>query len=320
MDDRTVISVYIGGGTPTLYPPEAILNILSLIRRSFHLAADAEITLEAHPATLNPENLAQYHQGGIDRLSIGVQSFFDDDLKRLGRHHTANETRAAFSAAREAGFRNISLDLIYGLPGQTQTRWEENLHAATVLHPEHLSLYGLSIEEGTLFHKISDDLRLPSEEEQIIQYQTAGQRLSRAGYQQYEISNFARPDYACRHNLLYWNRGEVLGLGLAAHSYLDLTHWANPDALHVYIDQLQAGHLRIEGIEKISPAQARIEQICFGLRKTEGIPDDLYHAGADITAQADLLIRDGLLIRDQGRARLTPRGMLLVDEVVFTFA
>ncbi len=311
----TLASIYLGGGTPTLYLPQEILGLLSLIREECTVASDMEITLEAHPATLTQENLTAYRQGGINRLSIGVQSFLDKDLLLLGRNHTAADACSAYASARAAGFDNISIDLIYGLPGQTVAAWEENLATVLSLAPEHISIYSLSIEEGTLFHKTVDHLLLPSEEEEILQYEHAQRRFVLSGYRQYEISNFARPHFACRHNLLYWDRGEVLGLGLAAHSYINRQHRSNTDLLSLYISRVEEGVLPVEQMEEVDPAEERRDRIIFGLRKTEGIPEDLLKSDARLVKEADLLVLEGLLIRHEGVLRLTSRGMLMADEV-----
>jgi oxygen-independent coproporphyrinogen-3 oxidase len=185
--DRVMTSIYFGGGTPTLYPPEVLADLLSLCEKLFPISGDVEVTLEAHPATIDPSNLGPLREGGINRLSMGVQSFSDAHLEALGRHHTAEAARLAFHAARAAGFANIGIDLIYAIPGSSLIEWEETLQSAIHLSPEHLSLYCLSIEEGTLFHKKEKQglLSLPSEEETILLYQTAQKRLKEAGYHQY---------------------------------------------------------------------------------------------------------------------------------------
>lgn len=319
--ERTLTSIYFGGGTPSLYPPDVLTRFLALCRDTFDIAPDAEITLEAHPATLRPSNLRPLREGGINRLSMGVQSFSDAHLEALGRHHTAEEARAAFHTARDAGFTNIGIDLIYALPGQGREGWGETLEEAIALAPEHLSLYGLSIEEGTLFHKKERQglLSIPTEEEAAALYRTARWRLSEAGYEQYEISNFARPGHACRHNLLYWNRNETLGIGLSAHAYIDREHRENTGSLPAYLDRLAVGTLPIAQIEKISPEEARKDRILFGLRKAEGIPFELVGSEDSLREVAERLIREGLLSVERGRLRLTPNGMLLADEVAVAF-
>jgi oxygen-independent coproporphyrinogen-3 oxidase len=319
--DRLMTSIYFGGGTPTLYPPGALVDLLSLCRESFQMAPDVEVTLEAHPATIDPSNLGPLREGGINRLSMGVQSFSDAHLEALGRHHTADAARLAFHAARAAGFTNIGIDLMYALPGVSLMEWEETLHSAVELSPEHLSLYCLSIEEGTLFHKKEKQgrLSLPSEEEIILLYQTAQRQLKEAGYHQYEISNFARPGVACRHNLHYWNRNESLGVGLSAHSYLDREYRANTDSLSAYLDQITSGRIPIAQTEKISLQAALKDKIIFGLRKTEGIPNHLLSQDRSFEKTCRKLIEEGLLIEEEDRLRLSSKGTLLADEVAIAF-
>lgn len=319
--ERVLTSVYFGGGTPTLYPPDLLVKLLSLCRASFPMAADAEVTIEAHPATIDLSTLAALRGGGINRLSMGVQSFSDAHLEALGRHHTAEAARLAFHAARAAGFANIGIDLIYAIPGSSSIEWEETLQSAIVLSPEHLSLYCLSIEEGTLFHKKEKAglLSMPSEGEMIQLYQAAQKKLKEAGYDQYEISNFARPGYACRHNLLYWDRNESLGVGLSAHSYLDREHRANTDSLPDYLDQVASGRLPIAERGEVSFDAALKDQIIFGLRKTEGIPLQLLGQNRSFEETYKRLVEEGLLIEEKNRLRLSSKGILLADEVAIAF-
>jgi oxygen-independent coproporphyrinogen III oxidase len=319
--DRMMTSIYFGGGTPTLYPPSALVELLSLCRVSFPVAADVEVTLEAHPATIDLSNLDPLRKGGINRLSMGVQSFSDAHLEALGRHHTAEAARQAFHAARAAGFENIGIDLIYALPGHALAEWEATLQSAIELAPEHLSLYCLSVEEGTLFHKKEKQglLSLPSEPEVILLYQTAQGRLKRGGYEQYEISNFARPGFACRHNLHYWNRNASLGIGLSAHSYLVREHRANTDSLPGYLDQIASRRIPIAHTEKISFQAAMKDRIIFGLRKSEGIPLRLLARDLTLEKTSKRLIEEGLLIQDADRLRLSSKGILLADEVAIAF-
>lgn len=319
--DRVITTIYLGGGTPSLYPPEVLAGLVALCRKRFPVAPDAEVTLEAHPATIHSENLLPLREGGINRLSMGVQSFSDAHLEALGRRHTAEAARAAFAAARAAGFANIGIDLIYALPDQSCSVWKATLQAAIDLAPEHLSLYGLSIEEGTLFDKKARAglLSLPTEGGAIMQYQTAQARLGAAGYRHYEISNFARPGYECRHNLLYWDRGEVLGVGLSAHTYLDREHRANTDSLQAYLEKIASGHLPVDRTEKVSQEMLRKDRIIFGLRKTEGIPLEFLEEDPSLRKTADRLILEGLLLIDQQQVRLTPKGLLLADEVAVAF-
>lgn len=319
--NRIFTSIYFGGGTPSLYPAEALVEILSYIRTLFSVSDNAEITLEAHPATIDAAKLTAFRRGGINRLSMGAQSFSDAHLEALGRRHTADQTRTAFYDARAAGFTNIGIDLIYALPEQTLSDWEETLAAAIALGPEHLSLYGLSIEPGTLFYKKEQAgaLVVPSEAESILFYETAQARLRDANYLQYEISNFARSGFSCRHNLLYWDRGDVLGVGLSAHSHLSAERRVNTDALETYLAHVSSGTLPIEQVEPISEESALRDKIIFGLRKIEGISRGLLEEKPSLQASAARLILAGLLKIESDLLRLTPKGILLADEVAVAF-
>lgn len=217
--DHTVDTVYFGGGTPSYLGAERLCRILETVFAHYRVEKAAEITTEANPDSARDEAaLRQLRSAGFNRISLGMQSACDDELRLIGRVHTHRETVEAVSAARAAGFDNLSLDLIYGLPEQTAARWRENLRAAIALQPEHLSCYGLKIEEGTpLFFK-KDGLFIPDDDAQAEEYLAAVGLLEEAGYRQYEISNFAKPGYEGRHNLIYWDCGDYLGLGPAAHS------------------------------------------------------------------------------------------------------
>lgn len=319
--DREIVTLYLGGGTPSLYDPPRLAELIALCRKRLPIAEGAEVTLEAHPATIDFQNLVPFRRAGINRLSMGVQSFSDAHLEALGRRHTAEGARAAFQAARAAGFANIGIDLIYGLPGQSLPEWKETLQSAIDLAPEHLSLYALSIEEGSLFYKKAEAgrLSLPSDEEAIAQYQHACQQLAAAGYRHYELSNFARPGCESRHNLLYWDRGEVLGVGLSAHSFLNREHRSNTDSLEAYLEAIGSGRLPIDRVETVTPEAQRKDRIIFGLRKLEGIPLDYLEEEPSLRETADRLISEGLLQMERRRLRLTARGLLLADEVAVAF-
>ncbi len=314
---REVVSLYLGGGTPTLYPSCVINEIVSSCQRYFNFRDDAEITIEAHPATMNIADLRELQRNGINRISMGVQSFSDEYLKLLGRNHTVKEAIAAFGTARKAGFDNIGIDLIYALPDQSLGEWKETLQSAIDLSPEHLSIYCLSIEEGTLFHK--KGVTLPSEEEQILQYQLAQRVLYDAGYQQYEISNFAKAGYASTHNHLYWDRGETLGIGVSAHSYFNNEHKENTASILSYCEQIEAGHIPIAQTTLVSHEEANTDRIIFGLRKCAGIKKNLLHSHQKHEQTANRLIDSGLLVAEEDRICLTPRGMLLADQVAQAF-
>jgi oxygen-independent coproporphyrinogen III oxidase len=235
-------TVYFGGGTPSLLTPEQAGAILKAVRGKFDIDPDAEITMEMNPATVTPETLAAYRDLGINRASFGVQTFNDRDLKLLARGHDANDARETYRLLREAGFSNISFDLIAGLPGQTLDDWSRNLDEAIAMAPEHLSLYLLEIHEAT---PLAEQLRsgrrpLPDEDLAADMYEMMSDRLTAAGYRQYEISNFARPGYESRHNTKYWRLEPVFGFGVSAHSFDGRERYANERDTAKYVEMIEA--------------------------------------------------------------------------------
>ncbi len=321
LKDHHFTTLYFGGGTPSLYSSEILADLILRCREQFQISDDAEITLEAHPATVNQNNLLQFLKGGINRLSLGIQSFSDKDLKRLGRHHTAKEADEGFYAARAAGFTNIAIDLIYGLPERSPEDWVQNLEHAIALSPDHISIYGLSIEAGTLFAKQekAGQISLPSEETQIECYEIARAVLRNAGYVHYEISNFSLPDHACRHNLFYWNQNDVLSLGLAAHSYFNGERRENTHDIPSYIEKIGAGLSPCIEVEDMDTRQVEIDHVIFGLRKTEGIPFRDIENNPEFVKTTNHLIKKNLLQKKAGRIQLTPIGIHLADEVAIAY-
>ena len=237
--DCTVDTVYFGGGTPSYLGPDRLCRLLDAVFQSYRVAPGAEITLETNPDSAQDISaLRQLHNAGFDRLSLGMQSADDAELRRIGRVHTHAQTVRAVENARAAGFDNLSLDLIYGLPGQTMTRWQANLDAALALAPEHLSCYGLKVEEGTPLFARRERFTLPDDDAQADMYLSAVGLLARRGYEQYEISNFCRPGRASRHNSRYWTLAEYLGFGPGAHSDFGGERFALAHDLDAYL----AGH------------------------------------------------------------------------------
>jgi len=319
--ERSITSIYLGGGTPSHSPSKTLQDLLAACRSRFKIAQNLEITLEAHPATVDEKNLRDFLKMGINRLSLGMQSFSDEQLKQLGRHHTAQHAITAFQKARAAGFSNIGIDLMYGLPDETAEDWENVLRKTIALSPEHISIYALSIETGTLFDKKHREgtLNLPSEEATTARYESARTRLTRAGYRQYEISNFAKTGYESRHNLRYWNQEDVLSFGVSGHSYLRGERRVNTDKIPDYIEKLKANMLPITQQEHLEPRDAQIDHIIFGLRKTEGIPaQDISHDPI-FTQTTQTLEHAGLLQKKADRIQLTPKGMHFADEVAMAF-
>jgi len=323
-DGRTFDSVYMGGGTPTALSSEQLKKLIVIVHEHFHISRDAECTVEANPNTVSDSQLALLREGGVNRLSLGVQSFSNDVLKTLGRLHTAEEAADAFTLARSAGFTNIGIDLIYGIPGQTAVQWNETLDRTIILKPEHVSAYSLSIDEGSRFMSEAEAGRfsLPGDEQGVAMYEHAVNDLGRAGYKRYEISNFSLAGFACRHNMNYWERGEYLGLGPGAWSFISGRRYHAIADVRDYSLRLKAGLSIIQDEEVANFRQAANETVMLGLRMAEGV--DLARFGrdfgADTSRQLEMnaipLQQAGLLEKTKGRLRLTGRGFLLANEAL----
>ena len=324
-------TLYIGGGTPSLLAPLLVDVLVSAARRHYSLAANAEVTLEANPGTVTGESLAGYRAAGINRLSMGVQSLDDGMLSVLGRLHTAGQAREAVAQARSAGFGNVGIDLIHGLPGQTLPGWEDTLSQAVALAPEHISAYGLSIEEGTPFHAMlrKGEIDLPDEESAVRMLEMTGEFLSAAGYEHYEIANFARPGFRSRHNQCYWKRGNYLGFGAAAHSFLRRPgygrRWENPADMRDYCSSAESGEMPAVGEQVLTREDARAESLFLGLRLLEGVsPARIGSEFGEPLSEAfpgvlERLAADGLVVYEGSRLRLTRRGLLLANRVFAAF-
>lgn len=266
-------TIYFGGGTPSLLTPEQIGRILEEVRSAFRISEDAEVTLEANPGTLTAESLEGYRKTGINRLSMGVQSMDDRRLRYLGRIHTAEEVRRDVKMAREAGFRNINLDLIFAIPGTGVSDALEDLEAIAALEPEHISFYSLQLEEGTSFFRDFEagKLREVPDETDREMYHRGIQALREKGYRHYEISNFARPGCESRHNSKYWNMAEYVGLGLGASSYTGHRRTVNETDLKAYSETLDWGKLAFVEVHENSEADDISEAVFTGLRREEGV-------------------------------------------------
>ncbi|MEK7678927.1 MAG: radical SAM family heme chaperone HemW, partial [Deltaproteobacteria bacterium] len=327
LHDRALESIYIGGGTPSVFSPATIARIISSISNAFHHNGKSEITMEANPDTLNAKSLKGYRDAGVNRLSIGFQALDDRLLKAIGRTHDKKAAVAGFSSARQAGFENISIDLMSGLPGQASSDLEETLLKAVRMGPEHISLYGLTIEESTPFYGMREKglLNAPDEDEQARQYVSASSILTRAGYAHYEISNFSLPDRSSAHNSRYWLGGEYIGLGASAHSCMKAEGWGRRwwNILDPY-EYMQAveGEERLEaGFEVLSRDNAIAEDIMLGLRMFDkGIDfnelSNLYGIEIkDAAEKAALFAGDGFLKKSRDRFSLTLKCALVSNEV-----
>ena len=272
-----VDSVYFGGGTPSYYGAGRIGELFEVLKLNGNVRLDAEVTVECNPDSLNPASLKMLRQTGVNRLSIGVQASDNDLLKLIGRRHNFQQAQRAVAEARKAGFDNISLDLIYGLPSQTKSDWADTLAKVLELHPEHLSCYGLKLEEGT---KMYEDYRnspiLPDEDEQADMYSFAAELLSRYGYRQYEISNFCAPGFESRHNLKYWNLDDYMGFGPGAHSCVGTLRYSFVKDLKRYIAGVERNLSIIDEYEEVDALERAVEYLMLAMRTSRGISEQDY--------------------------------------------
>ena len=318
-DEYRVGTVFVGGGTPTLVDAGYIEKVLDACREIAPFEEDAEITIEGNPGTLTPDRLAAYRRAGVNRLSLGAQSFDDGLLRTLGRIHTAGQIGKAVHMAREAGFDNINLDLMYALPGQDMGQWADTLDAAVALGVPHISAYSLIVEPGTqMAARVASGAAIVPDDDAVNAMQRqAISRLSAAGYRRYEISNYARPGYECRHNLVYWNRGDYLGLGCAAHSLLGGRRFHNPESVDDYL----AGIRRLDET-RLTARDVMEETLMLSTRTVQGLDLAAWERafGACFERGREDAIgrleKGGLVERAGGRLRLTTRGMEVQDAVV----
>lgn len=322
-EKREVSSIFVGGGTPSALSPSLMGDIFEKIHESFSVAQDAEITIEANPGTLSKEKLFLYKNAGINRLSLGLQSPEAAELKSLGRIHTYEEFLESFSLAREAGFQNINVDLMCALPDQTYEGWIRNLRTVAALHPEHISAYSLIIEEGTPFAKRK--LNLPDEDTEYKMYEDTAGILEEYGYEQYEISNYAKKGLVCRHNIGYWTRKEYLGLGLGAASLWENQRFSNTSDFSAYLKESGSPEKIRENRETLSLEDEMSEFMFLGLRMTEGVSkaEFLESFGTPIESVygkvLDKYKNMGLLEEKEGRIFLTRAGIHVSNGVMAEF-
>ena len=311
-------TVYFGGGTPSYLGSERLCRLLGSIKKLYKVDKHAEITLEANPDSAGDKKaLKRLRRAGFNRISLGVQATDDEMLRAIGRIHTWQQTRDAVAAARKAGFKNISLDLIYGLPGQTMEQWEQTLSDAVGLLPEHLSCYGLKLEEGTPLYDRRAELSFPDEELQADMYLYTVEFLKQCGYEQYEISNFAKPGFASRHNLKYWLMQEYAGFGPGAFSDFGNVRYGYARDLHSYLK----GELQLQESENVSPDEREREYLMLRLRTARGIdPKEFEYRFRQRFEPLAALLRQcagqGLAEEDERGWHLTPRGFLVSNRII----
>jgi oxygen-independent coproporphyrinogen-3 oxidase len=325
--DKQIATIFLGGGTPTTLDIHLLEEILQTIRHRFDVSDDCEITFEANPATVSLEPLQKMRTAGYNRISIGVQSFHEPELKLLDRIHSEEEIHMTVDRAREAGFDNLSLDLMFALPGQTMTSWENNLQQALNKNPEHLSTYNLTIEPETAFHTLQakGKLTLPPDDNQLEFYKKSIQTLTEAGYQHYEISNFCKPGMECQHNLIYWNNGDTLGLGAGASSFLGGTRFKNCNLPARYIREIEATSTAVEFREQLEQNKAMGEALMLGLRLRDGMNIEpfeerfqtSFHKTYDQVISS--LTKKNLITLNDNRIALSAEGLFLADSVILEF-
>jgi oxygen-independent coproporphyrinogen-3 oxidase len=324
--DRELISIFFGGGTPSLMEPEYISEILESVKTNFVVRNDAEITLETNPGTVSLEKLRMFRAAGINRVSIGIQSFDNNDLKFLTRIHNSETAIKTVNYAAEAGFENISLDLIFNLPGQSKKKWIKNLEQAVKLPIKHISTYSLILEKGTILNKMVLDgkVKIADEDYDAELYQTTIDFIMSNGFYQYEVSNFAKPGFECVHNNAYWHYTDYFGFGTSAHSFIDSKRWWNFSSLKMYIDKIEQSGNAVAGSEIISPEKAINEYIMLELRSS-GLNIKMFenrfgNEGKDWLKNKypyfELLKNKNFVLMDDGLIKLTSKGYAVCDEIL----
>lgn len=326
LDSKETVTIFFGGGTPSVLSLSQTERIWNTIQKNYHIAADAEITTEGNPGTLDKTKLREYRDMGFNRLSLGLQSADNNELKVLGRIHTYEDFCREFEAARAAGFSNINVDLMCGIPDQTMDSWRDTLHLAAGHNPEHISAYSLIFEEGTplfdMFHAGELSGRLADEDTERQMYYETAYILKEYGYNRYEISNYAKEGYICRHNLAYWERGNYAGFGIGAASLIDNTRYRNTDILRRYLEE--SGKLR-EDTQILTQKDCMEEFMFLGLRKTAGVSRTEFYENfqrqiesvyGDVIKKME---KQGLLVCEKDRIFLTELGLDVSNVVMAEF-
>jgi len=322
--DLVFETLFVGGGTPTIVPASLLADLLTRIKNDFSFTDQVEISIEANPNSLDLADLAILRRAGVNRLSIGVQSFDDDILQIIGRSHTAHEARKAVALARKAGFANISLDLIYGLPGQTPELWRHSLLAALELEVEHLSLYQLMVEEKTPLARMLNQghLVLPQEDAAVAMDEISSELLAGHGYERYEIANYAKAGYRCRHNMVYWQNRNYIGLGAGAVSCVGGLRFSGIKSPDDFIMDLVDNKQPVSHVEALSREARLRETMIMGLRMIDGLSISEIerrlglNPAAYYGAELQQLIEKGLLVMDEDQLRLTRQAMPLANQVL----
>jgi oxygen-independent coproporphyrinogen-3 oxidase len=321
--DREIISLYFGGGTPSLMEPEYIADIIELVKAKFNIIEKAEITLETNPGTVSLQKLKKFRNVGINRISVGIQSFDDDELKFLTRIHNSETAVKTILDTEIAGFENISLDLIFNLPGQTKQKWIDNLNQAIKLPVKHISAYSLILERGTILNKMVLDgkVKIQDEDYDAELYETTIDFLSSKGFYQYEVSNFTKPGFECIHNNAYWHYLDYFGFGTSAHSFINGKRWWNYSSLKMYIEKVDGFNNAVAGSEYINKQNALNEFIMLELRSS-GLDVEKFENmfGNSWLKEKypyfEMLEKKDFVRIQNGKIGFTPRGYAVCDEIL----
>lgn len=325
-NDREFISIYFGGGTPSLMEPEYLSEIIKSVKENFVVKDDAEITIETNPGTVSLQKMKMFQDIGINRISIGIQSFDNNDLKFLTRIHNSEIAIRTVIEAAKAGFENISLDLIFNLPGQTKKKWIKNLEQAIKLPVKHISAYSLILEKGTILNKMVLDgkVKIADEDYDAELYQSTIEYLTTNGFLQYEVSNFSKPGFECVHNNAYWHYTDYFGFGTSAHSFINSQRWWNFSSLKMYINKIEKSGNAVAGSEIISNEKGIKEFVMLELRSS-GLNLEKFENRFGIEAKEwikknyhyfELLKNQNFLTIDNGIVKLTPKGYAVCDEIL----
>lgn len=311
-----LLTAYFGGGCPSRLSPDQVSAVLTALSHKAPFAPGAEVSLEANPDDVGPERLEGYRRAGINRLSMGAQAAQDDLLRALGRRHDFTAVRRAVADARAAGFQNLNLDVMFGLPGQSTSMLDETLRRFIDLGPDHVSLYALQLEPGTpMTRRVEAGLAAPDDDEQADQYEAARERLAAAGYAQYEVSNFAKPGHECRHNLAVWRGEDYGGVGVAAVGTMGLQRISHGDDLELYLKGAASGDFGVE--REILSEATRLRERCFlGLRTREGVPRETLLRAAVRPEPLERLVREGWLKEENGRIAPSPKAYFVLHGVL----
>ena len=322
-DDRIITSIFFGGGTPSFMEPEYISSIIQMIKRSFNVAENAEITLETNPGTVNQKKIERFKEVGVNRMSIGIQSFNDDELQFLTRIHNSALARKTVNDAFEAGIENLSIDLIFNLPGQTKEKWKSNLLKAIDLPIKHISAYSLILEHGTVLNKMVLDGKVKMQDDDFDAdlYDITIDFLAKHGFAQYEVSNFSKPGYECRHNNAYWHYQDYYGFGPSAHSFVNGKRWWNYTSLKFYIANIKSKGNALRGYEELSDKEMQDEFIMLALR-SNGLDinelnmrfgDDWIIDNYDKIKEIE---KEGYLISSDNFVKFTKKGYAISNEIL----